>query len=513
MELGLLFNGFLEIVMNWQSIIGIFIGVSIGLIVGSTPGLTSNMALAIGVPLTFGVPAIISVPFLMGLYKASTYGGSVAAILVNTPGTPAAGATILDGYPLKEQGKSGKALKIALYASLVGDLLSDVAVIIAAMPLANVAMKLGPVEFTTLILFSLTITGALSGKNVWKGVTVTMVGLLLATIGLDPISALPRFTFGNFTLTRGFDFIVVLIGLFTISEALMQIEKLMKKSTEDEKPAQKIKIDLGDKDMNRVTLNDAKRCALPTLVSSFIGVVIGALPGLGGAVASFMGYGAARGMSKHKDEFGKGAVEGVAAPEAANNGVCGANMIPMLSLGIPGNSAAAILGAGLMMQGIRPGPTIFQEHGAALYAIFAGMILANPVIYIVATQYLRLAKMVLRVPGKVLFPVIIMLSIVGSFAINNSMFDVLSVIIFGVLGYVMRKYGFPTTPMVIAFLLEPLFERSFRRSLLISDGSYKVFIQHPVSLVFLIFVVLSVIGIAYGQIRSRRPDRLKKVIS
>jgi len=418
---------------------------------------------------------------------------------------------VLDGYPLTKQGKSGKALKMALYASVIGDLFSDFVLILVSVPIALVAMKFGSVEFAMLLLFSLTFTGALAGESMMKGVVSALLGLLLSTVGLDPITAEPRFSFGIFSLTSGFTFIVVLIGMFTVSEVLIQFEKYRKqkgvdptKAEDAKRWAEAAKLRSQHKDDNRVTAHDMKISAKPIAVSTLIGTFLGAMPGLGGSIAAFVAYGTAKNLSKNKDKFGDGAIEGVAAPEAANNAVCGANLIPFLSLGIPGNSAAAILGAGLMMQGIRPGPTIFQEHGAIVYAIFAGMILANFAVLWFGWYFIKMARRGLDIPRGILFPLILILSVVGSYAIENSIFDVYTLIGFGFMGYVMRKYKFPTAPLVIAFLLGPLAERSFRQSLIISRGSYTVFFESPVALLFFCLMVFSILSIAYGQFKKMR---------
>jgi len=485
-------------IFTLKSILAIICGIPFGMIVGSIPGLTSNMALAIGVPLTFGISPLVGIPFLLALYKSSTYGGSISAILLNIPGTPAAAATLLDGYPLTKQGKAGKALKIALYSSVIGDSFSDIVLICVSAGLASVAMRFGPVEFSTLLLFALTFTGGLAGKSMIKGIISALLGLLFSMVGLDPILSQPRFDFGIFELTGGFDFIVVLIAMFTFSEVLVQLEK----RKEDFK--NKINFDEVYKSDNKVTIEDMKTCSKPIAIGSIIGTIIGALPGMGGSVACFLGYGASRSLSKNKDQYGKGTIEGVASAESANNAVCGANLVPLLSLGIPGNSAAAILGAALMIQGIRPGPRIFIESGSIIYAIFAGMLLANFFLLLLAPFYIKVSQRVISIPDNVLFPIIYALCFVGVYSINNSMFDVLSLIFFGILGYIMRKFKFPVAPFVIAFLLGPLAERSIRQSLIISQGDYKIFTSTPIAIAFLILTLISILAMTITEIKRNK---------
>jgi putative tricarboxylic transport membrane protein len=349
-----------------------------------------------------------------------------------------------------------------------------------------------------LLLFSLTFTGGLAGKSMVKGLVSVLLGLLFATVGLDIMTAQPRFCFGIHHLSAGFSFIPVLIGIFTLSEVFIQVEKKVVNGPKTNE------VIIADSKDNRVSKAEMKACAMPIAVGSVIGTFLGALPGIGGSAACFIGYGAARSLSKNQEEWGNGALEGIAAAESTNNAICGANLVPLLSLGIPGNSAAALLGAALMIQGITPGPGIFAQQGSVIYAIFAAMILSKLVLLLVALPFINVAQKAVSVSNAILFPVIVGLSFVGAFAINNSMFDILVTIGFGVLGYFMRKFSFPTAPFVIAFLLGPMFERSFRQALMISRGNLSVFIQRPLALCFLILTVLSIAMIAMQRSRQRQ---------
>lgn len=498
--------GGLDIILNFKSLLAIVLGIPVGMIVGATPGLSSNMALAIGITLTFGVSPVVGIPFLLALYKSSTYGGSISAILLNIPGTPAAAATCLDGYPMTKNGQGGKALKIALYSSVIGDSFSDIVLILAAASLANVAMAFGPPEFATLLLFSLSFTGSLAGKSMVKGLASILFGLLFATVGLDLMTAQPRFAFGVYQLTGGFDFIVVLIAMFTMSEVFIAAENKITQKKE----VNEVKISMKDP-QNKVTKQDFKRIIKPITLGSLIGTFLGIMPGIGGSVAAFVGYGAAQNTSKRSEEYGEGNFEGVAAAESANNAVCGANLVPLLGLGVPGNSAAAILGAALMIQGITPGPTIFKEHGPTLYAVFVAMLIANFVLLFLARPFIKVAFRAIYVNDAILYPVIFGFCVIGSFAINNSLFDVVALIGFGLVGYVMKKLKFPTAPFVIAFLLGPMAERAIRQSLMISQGDFTVFVTQPIRLVFLTLAILVITATGVRRFRASKKNKKQLV--
>jgi len=347
-------------------------GLVIGIVIGAIPGLNVPLAVALALPFTYHMPPLAGLSMLIGIYKGGTHGGSISAILINVPGAPAAAATAIDGYALARQGKSGKALKLSIYASVFGEILSDIALILAAAQLAKIATTFGPAEFFALGLFALTIIGFVSGDNLIKGVIAGCMGLLMATIGMDPLESMPRMHFGFYELTGGLHFIAMIIGLFAISEALIQIENSLRTT------ASRTVVEISTKgDDNRVTWEEFK-IVFPTMLRSApLGIFIGAIPGIGSSIAAFLAYGMAKNMSKTPEMFGKGAIEGVAAAESANNGVCGATFIPLLTLGIPGDVITAIMLGAFMVHGLIPGPTLFTEQGGFVSAFMIGMLITS----------------------------------------------------------------------------------------------------------------------------------------
>lgn len=478
-------------------IAGIGFGVLLGIVLGSIPGLTATMAIALIIPMTFHMDPVVSVGLLVGAYKGGTYGGSIPAILLNTPGTPAASATLLDGFELAKQGKSVKALKAAIYSSVIGDTLSDLVLIMVAPPLAMIALKMGPPEMAALIFLSLLIITTVSGESMIKGVIVGAIGLIVGTIGLDAVTAVPRFGFGFPELDEGVSLIPMLIGLFAVSEFLINTEsvglgKVAQFFTRSDKPED-----------NRVSAREFKTCLRPILLSTGIGTLLGSIPGIGPSIAAFAGYAQAKKTSKHPEKFGKGSLEGVTAAEAGNNAVCGANLIPLLTLGIPGDIGAAVLLGAFMIQGLHPGPMLFKDNIVTVYAIFMALMMANVFNFFIGMVYIKFASKVVLIPKSYIFPAVLAFCFFGAYGFNQSLFDVWMVILFGLLGYLLRRNGFPLAPLLIAFILEPILESSFRQSLLISQGSLLVFITHPISAVFLALSVVGVILTIRGTLKKR----------
>jgi len=481
-----------------SNILSILFGVSLGILMGSIPGLTATMAIALIIPLTFYMSPVAAISMLVGAYKGGCYGGSIPAILINTPGTPAAAATVLDGYPMAKQGKSLKALKMAMYASIMGDGFCDIALILVAPPLAIVALKMGPPETTSLIIFSLMVITMVAGKSMTKGLIAAATGLLLGTVGLDPMLSTRRLGFGFIQLDEGFSLIPMLIGLFAVSEVLVYAARKLsgsKKAILHERSPRP--------EDNRVNLKEIKGVMKIIGMASCVGTFLGAIPGIGPTIAAFVSYGQAKKMSKNPDQFGNGAIEGVAAAEAGNNAVAGANLIPLLTLGIPGDIGAAVLLGAFMMQGLHPGPLLFTEHIDLIYAIFMSLLCANGIMFLVASQYIKVANRVSDVPTALIFPAVLVFCIIGAFAINQSLFDVWAALAFGLFGYIMKRFEFPVAPLLIAFILEPILERAFRQSLLMSGGSLDIFIKSPVSFAFLILTVFSIIMLIRGIMKKK----------
>ena len=482
----LLLQGFLTII-SVANLLYICSGLVLGIIVGAIPGLSATVAIALLVPITFYINPISSISFLIGIYKGGIYGASIPAILINTPGAAGSSATVFDGFPMTQQGKAGKALKMSIYASVFGDTFSDVVVILVAAELAAIALKFGTAEYTSLLLFALTIIGSVSGKSIIKGLLSAALGLLFATVGMDPITARSRFAFGQVELMGGLNLVSMFIGMFAIPEILIQLEK---KSTRT--VVSKLER-ASNPDDDRCTWSDIKVCAPTILRSSIIGTFIGAIPGLGQTIAAFLGYSEAKRVSKNPDNFGKGEIKGLAAAEAANNAVDGATLIPLLTLGIPGDAVTAILLGAFMIQGLVPGPTFIQDHGPIIYAIMVGMVLANLFLLFIALGGIRFFAKVPNVPVNTLFPIVFFFCVMGAFSVNSSLFDVSVMLFFGVMAYFMRKVSIPIAPFVIAFFIGPLLESNLRRTLIWSKGSLDVFFTRPISLVFIILTILSIV--------------------
>ena len=474
-----------------------FLGVLIGIIMGSIPGLTATMAIALIIPMTFYLSPIVSISMLVGAYKGGCLGGSIPAILLNTPGTPAAAATVLDGHEMAKKGQALKALKMSIHASVLADSFSDIVLILIAPPLALIALKMGPPEMASLIIFSLMIITAVAGSSLTRGIIAGILGLIVATVGLDPMLGTRRFGFGFMELDEGIALMPMLIGLFAVSEFFINADKKM---TGERIKMYKLSTNPDD---NRVTREEFKRCLKIIASASVIGTILGAIPGIGPSIASFSSYAQAKKMSKEPERFGKGAIEGVAAAEAGNNAVVGANLIPLLTLGIPGDIGAAILLGAFMIQGLHPGPLLFKEHTDVIYAIFMSLLLANVFAHTIASVYIKFAAKIAGIPKWYIFPTVLAFCFVGVYGFNQSVFDIWMALVFGLLGYILRKNGFPIAPLLIAFILEPILERAFRQSLLLSSGSMSIFLTRPISLVFIIFTAISILLLIRNAVKGK----------
>jgi putative tricarboxylic transport membrane protein len=469
--------------LSLTNIFFITLGVAIGIVIGALPGLSATMALALLLPLTFSLPPDTGLCMLASLYLSAMYGGSIAAIVLRTPGTPAAAATVLDGFPMAARGEAGRALGISLSSSLVGGIISGLALLTIAPFLGRIVLLFGPVELFAIAVLGITMIGTLSKGSPVKGLLSGALGLLLATVGMDPTTGTPRFTFEEINLFSGIPFTVALIGLFSVPQALALAEQAR---AHRERPSQ-----ISDRVFPRlkefVTL-------LPNMVrSSVIGVVTGLIPGTGGDTASWFAYNEARRFSRNPENFGKGDPAGIAAPEAANNAVVGGALVPTIALGIPGSSATAVLIGGLMVHGILPGPTLLTEYGEVTYTLIWAVVLANIPLFLLGLAFTRISIVVTKVPPMAVSASIIVLSVVGSYAINNSMFDVWLMFGFGVTGYVLERAGIPTAPMVIGLVLGMLLDNTLNQSLLIGFGSWGVFLDSPIAIGFLIVALLSML--------------------
>jgi len=484
-------SGF-ELAFTIQNIIGIVGGVSLGMVLGCIPGLTGTMVIAMMIPLTYYINPLTAIAALVGCYKGSLYGGSTSAILLNTPGTPEASVTCFDGYPLYKQGKGGKALKMALVASVMGDSFSDLVLLTVAVPVAAVALKLGPPEFAMLVLFSLTIVGSLSRGSMLKGLASGFLGLIVAIVGLDPILTTPRYTFGSINLDRGLQLLPLLIGLLALGEILVQVEGIVRGDTDRHKIKEKLSLD-SNSENNKLTLGEIKQNLSVIFRSASIGTFFGALPGIGSITSAFVAYDSAKRTSKHPEKFGKGNLEGIAAPEAANNAVCGANLIPTITLGIPGSLSAAVLMGAFMIHGMMPGPMLMQEHPSMLYGLFILMLLANATMLLLGFPFIKLARRLFSVSKTILFPVILILCCIGAYGCDLNIFDMKVMVVFGLGGYLMKKTGLNPAAFLIAFILSPLLENSIRQSLIMSRGSPLIFFTRPICVVLIGITILSIL--------------------
>lgn len=487
-----LYSGF-QLALQPELLLITFCAVIGGLIVGALPGLTATMAVAILLPLTFDLPPREGLIILIAIFISAVQGGSIPAILINTPGTPAATATTFDGYPLSQKGLAGKAIGVAMIASFIGLTISWLILISISPLIARIALTFSTPEYFAIAVFGLSIISTLSTKMPLKGIISGLVGLLIATIGLDPMDGIPRFTFGIDFLLGGISYVPVLIGLFAVSEILWSVEELGGTVA----VTQRIKGVLPN-------LRDIRKILLTSIRSGFIGSGIGSLPGAGADIAAFVGYGEAKRWSKQPDEFGKGCLEGVAAAEGANNAVCGAALIPLMTLGIPGDAVTAIILGAFTIRGLRPGPSLFAEHGDIVYPVFAGFMVASVITLIIGLSLIKVFARILNISKKILLPIIFSLCLVGSYAIQNSIFDVYVTVIFGILGYAMRKFGFQGSPIVLALILGPMAEYNFRLSLTASQGDYSVFLTRPICLGFLVFSVLSVVMPIWRAYRQKK---------
>lgn len=483
----------LSLVGNVESFLALALGVAIGVIGGAIPGMSATMAVALTLPFTFSMQPITGILLLLGVYKGGIFGGSIPAILIKTPGTPASSATVLDGYPLAEQGKAGKALGMALWASCTADVISNLALILFAGWLASFALSFGPPEFFTLILFSLTIIAGVSGDSLLRGALSAMLGLLLATIGLDLIYGTNRFTFGDPNMMGGLNFIAVLIGLFAIPEILGMIWN--PKAHDGQTRS------LGK---NWVTLQDYKNSFKSIVRGSFIGVFLGSIPGIGAAPSAFLSYSEARRKSPNRDNFGKGELEGVAAAEAGNNGVAGATLIPLLALGVPGDVITAIIMGAFMIHGLQPGPMMFILNVDIIYGLFIGLIVSSVFLFLIGSVAIRGFKYVADIPRGVLFPAVLVLCIYGVFAVNNNLFDVGVMFAMGWVGFLMVRYSIPAAPFLIAFILGPLLEDNFRQAMLMSGSNPLILFRGPITWVFWALTCITVVAITRAGVRATR---------
>jgi len=459
------------------------IGLFAGMLIGALPGFTTLMAMAILLPVSFFLDPLVGIPFLLGIYKGGIFGGSIPAILVSMPGTGAAIATTYDGYQLTQKGQSRKALDIALFSSIIGDTASDIFTLMMIFPIALLVMQFGPPELAAILLLSLVVVAATAGKNPIKGLLMMFVGLWFSQIGTDPIGGVERFTFGLFELKSGIPLLPMLIGVFAIPE----IVNVLTQNASGIKQTSKV---LGE----RLKIAEFKRCLKTIGRSTVIGTGIGTVPGLGQVVAAMMGYTAAKNASATPENFGKGELEGVAAAEAANNAVNGPTMVPLLTLGIPGDNVTAILLGAFIAQGLRPGPELFETQGSTVFAILIIMVLANALFLVIGYFSIPFFARIVSIKSSLLIPLVVMFAVAGSYVFRSDVFDVQMLAFFGLFGVIARAAKFDVMPMVMGFILGEPLEYAFGQTLAMSQGDLINFTLTQRPGMLLILVLTPILG-------------------
>ncbi len=487
------------------NIMWVFGGVAVGILIGAIPGINGPMAIALFIPITYYMTPIAAIGFLVGLNKGAFYGGAVSAVLLNTPGTPEAAATAWDGYPLTLKGKGEKALRMALYSSVYGDFIATVVLIMIAAPLAAVALFMGPAEIFALISLALTVIAGIGSSSIARGLAAAGCGILLAMIGTEPVTALPRLTFDVYQLGGGLSLIPVAIGLLAFSELLLQLERYTGKSIGSHVAS----VFSSKREDRFISFKEFFSNTRTLLRSTLIGIGVGAMPGLGAPVASFMSYDQAMKRSKHKEEFGKGSLEGIAASESANSAVVAGSLIPLFVLGIPGNLAAAMLMGAFMIHGMQPGPLLFTQNAQLMYGIYGSLLLASLFLLVIGLYGLRLFCKVVDIPALILYPIVMFTCIMGAYLGKSSMFDVGVMLVFGLIGYYMRKFDYSYVALLIGFILAPEWERSLQQVVIISEFNTFMFAQRPVAMalmVITIFVVVRTIWITSNAKRMKKVE-------
>jgi putative tricarboxylic transport membrane protein len=483
-----------EVFFTPLNIIIIPFGLFLGIIVGAIPGMTAPMGTALVLPFTFFMQPVPALLLLLGVYKGGIYAGSIPAILFNTPGTVAASCTTLDGYPLTKQGNSRKALDIALYASVAADLISNVMLILFTGLLARLALEFGAPETFSLIFFSLFIISSISGDQLFKGIIAVLFGLFMATVGVDSIFGSMRFAFDNVTLMSGFSILPLLVGLFALSEIFYRLATKVGKSEEHA---------VVEAAGEHLSFQELKSHYKTIFRSSMIGTVLGAIPGIGAAPAAFFSYSEAKRKSKNPEEYGKGSLEGIAAAESANNAVCSASFIPVLALGIPGGTAAAVILGAFLVQGLTPGPVLFKENLDVVYSLYMGLMIGS--IFLLALGYfgIKLFSKLNDLPQDLLFPTVLVMCFFGGFVANNNLFDIKVMLIAGIIGLIFRWLSIPAAPFLIGFILGPLLESAFRETLQQNDGQVSAFFTSPISWFFWALSLFSLYFILKNRLKPK----------
>jgi putative tricarboxylic transport membrane protein len=491
-----LFQQGLEAVFSVQVFGLIFFGTVVGIIFGAIPGLTATMAVALFLPITYSLGPGAGISLLVGLYIGGVSGGLISAILLKIPGTPASVATTFDGGPMMEKGEGAKALGVGIFYSYLGTLVSIFALIFIAPTLAKIALSFGPHEYFSIAIFSLTLIITLATGSMVKGIFSGALGFAFSTVGIAPVDAIKRFTLGTTALNGGFDILTVLIGLFAIAEIIKVAEEV---KTEQHATIRSITL----KGFG-FSLKEFFQQGWNATRSILIGTGIGILPGIGSGTSNIVAYMVAKKRSKYPEKFGTGIIDGIVASEAASCSAVGGAMIPLLTLGIPGDTVTAMLLGGFMIHGIQPGPLLFVSQGPLVYTIFVAMLVSSLIMLLCEMYGVRLFVKLLAVPKHILLPIILVLCVVGAFGLGNRIFDVGTIVFFGLLGYGFVKCKIPQTPFIIGLILGPMAETNLRRGLMLSDGSFMGFLTEPISAIFLAVAAASVGLHMYREYRAKR---------
>lgn len=476
-------------VMSWDIILLCLIGTVLGIFFGASPGMTSSMGIALILPVTYGMDLIHGMSILLGIYIGSISGGLITAILINIPGTPASVATTFDGHPMAMRGEAGRAIRVGTFYSLLGGMFSLIALFTISPILAAWALKFSYEEYFAIATMSLTLIASLSGKSLVKGLVSAMIGLIASTVGMAPVDTARRYTLGFYQLDGGFKLISIMIGIYAVTEVI----KVATAGEVDQKQAVLHKTrGVG------VSWKEFKSQLKNFFASACIGTGIGILPGLGAAISNLLAYSFCKNTSKNPEKFGTGCIDGLVASETANNAVSGGALIPLLTMGIPGDAGTTMLLAAFMLHGITPGPLLFQTNGNVIYAMFVILIVANIFMFVVQQYGLGLFLKMLKIPKNILLPIVMVLASIGAFAMNNRIFDIWAILIFAVIGWAMSKYEFPAAPIVLGFVLGPIIETNFRRGMMSSYGNFLGFFNRPISGVVL-WITIAILAFQIGK--------------
>jgi putative tricarboxylic transport membrane protein len=474
------------------NLLACFIGVFIGTLIGVLPGVGSVATMSLLFPVTYAMSPTSSIIMMSGIYYGAMYGGSTTSILVNIPGEAASVVTCLDGYQMARQGRAGPALGIAAFGSFIAGTLSVIGIMLIGPPLARVAVRFGPPEIFSLLILGFTMVTYLTSGSKLKAAVMAVLGLFLGTVGLDPIEASPRFTYGSITLMDGVGLVPMIMGLFGVAEVLLNIEQY----SQQEVSKTNIKGLFPSK-------RDWQDSAAPIARGSLLGFLLGILPGMGSIIPSFISYALERRLSPNPEKFGAGAIEGVAGPESANNAATGGSMIPLLTLGIPANVVMAVLMGAFLIHGVQPGPLLIKEHPEIFWGVVTSMYVGNAMLLVLNLPLIGLWVQLLKVPYRILFPLILLFCVIGVYSISSNIWDIVIMLIFGVLGYLMKKLEYEPVPLVLAFVLGRMAEESLRQSLVLSRGSLMIFFSRPISAAFLIAAaVLVAVPFAASRLKS-----------